>query len=423
MSEHLSKSLYKQHAYASNIQAQTQDSINLGIARFQEQIKQCLHKRTQAIEQGVQSLELGVQSSGEKLDRMNSRTREENKILLQRLSVMESAMEERDARRAAREAAWELSKQQTLDVFCREIVKVSAWVNRDPPNPAPVQYHVTLQPSAPCFPVRSGDLMNVLGVVSDAEGNYIDTKDVSYTFALGRMLTSSRQSRAAAILRDEDFQRWLQGPQSHVVVLNGMDRASIDTCSAVTYSIALLRQTLDQMEVAVPTSFLCGLHTMPHDPFYGTIGMLRSLCSQLVLAFPEGLVLTSADEQLLYQVASGDVVAVCELFRLLLISIAQKSPGCVIFCMIDDIYHLEQSEEKSSFEQAIYCLQSLVNELVSGGNPVVLKLLLASRTMSILARHWVDESSCITIQERPFGHGHGYGETQMQMQAFEAAAR
>ena len=235
-------------------------------------------------------------------------------------------------------------------------------------------------------------------------------QDIEYALCEGQTMPSSWQARTAALMENHLFQAWLNSDQSTGLAVNGMDiRADEAISSPMTYFTGLLSQTLKQMNIAVPLTHLCGLHTSPDDPLEGVKGILRALTCQLVLAYSQSLDLSFINYTFVELVVAQDLRALCELFRGLLVSVSQGT----IFCLLDGISWFETQAKIQNLRVMMAFLRDLINELQREGGSLTLKVLITSAGESQYASEWFPSSSILFLEEDIEDDGYGYDDVQM----------
>lgn len=212
---------------------------------------------------------------------------------------------------------------------------------------------------------------------------------------------SDKALAAAAYLGETPkFSQWLLDIGSNQILVNGhCAHETSRRTSPLSVFCASLIQNLLGGEAQGPGGshdedlvlhFFCGQHVDPHGPLAGPQGLIRSLTTQLILAWPQkgpppdlrflssllpGTV-SSAEEDL-------DVEIVCGVFYELL---RQLPARATVYCIVDGISYFETVLEGWS-QQICYvvdCFWACCDGGRHGGPRATVKILLASTDKSIV---------------------------------------
>ena len=243
----------------------------------------------------------------------------------------------------------------------------------------------------------------------------VTTRDIALAHAFGQEMSAARQARVGTLVQDSKFQSWFKVARSQTLVIDGMEENGVDSAlSPLTFFCTLLSKSLSSMGIAESLTFFCGQHATPADQFEGASGMMRSLCSQILLSHGESLNLAFLDFAALQALSNHDIVALCRLFEALLERVGQG----VIFCMIDGVSWYETEARSKDMHIVMPFLQSLVEAIDENGNGLILKLLITSPILGQFARGWFPSCSRILMQTEIEGDG-DFGEGRMMAEIFE----
>ena len=155
-------------------------------------------------------------------------------------------------------------------------------------------------------------LLNVLAAyprnpIAEASSIFdVTARDIALAHAFGQEMTAARQARVGSLVQGSKFQSWFKVARSQTLVIDGMEENGVDSAlSPLTFFCTLLSKTLSSMGIAEPLTFFCGQHATPADQFEGASGMIRSLCSQILLSHGESLNLAFLDFAALEAISSS----------------------------------------------------------------------------------------------------------------------
>ena len=202
------------------------------------------------------------------------------------------------------------------------------------------------------------------------------------TLGHGHVMAAIRQQRAIWLMHERTFQQWFRAHGSDILIVDGMEQ-EMDAISALSFFVAVLHESLSNMQVAIPLTFFCGLHAKPGDYLEGAQGTMRSLIHQL-LSLQWDLDQSFLDLPFLDEIRNHSIASLCTLFRNLLTSV----PPTTIFCMIDGISEYEISSRIHDVNVMMGFLRDLVDETNKEDSGINFKLLVTSSTASRYARTW-----------------------------------
>lgn len=152
------------------------------------------------------------------------------------------------------------------------------------------------------------------------------------------------QDRVVAMMKHPKLHRWITGNDSSALFMNanykGARRQSTSFVSAKLMDSIHPSGIKPQHQPSgtFALSFFCGEHLGVDDPDSGVDGMMRSLLSQLLLAYPDfDLFYIDRMRNLDYE----QVDDLCEMFYVL---IAQLPPDVIVFCIVDSIGFFEEKD-------------------------------------------------------------------------------
>ncbi|KAG4431611.1 hypothetical protein IFR05_012904 [Cadophora sp. M221] len=150
------------------------------------------------------------------------------------------------------------------------------------------------------------------------------------------------QDRVVAMMQHPKLHRWIAGSGSSALFMNanckGARRQSTSFVSAKLMDSIHPSGIKPQHQPSgtFALSFFCGEHLGVDDPDSGVHGMMRSLLSQLLLAYPDfDLYYIDRMRNLDYE----QVDDLCEMFYVL---IAQLPSDVIVFCIVDSISFFEE---------------------------------------------------------------------------------
>ena len=232
-------------------------------------------------------------------------------------------------------------------------------------------------------------------------------RDIALAHAFGQEMSASRHARVGSLIQDSEFQSWVKAGRSQTLVINGMESNGMDsTLSPLTFLCTLLSKVLSKMRIAEPLIFFCGQHATPGDQFEGAGGVMRSLCSQILITHGKYLDLAFLDFIALQAISNHDIVALCRLFNALLERVGQTT----VFCMIDGISWYETEARSRDMHTAMSFLQSLIEAVGRSSSGLVFKLLVTSPILSQFAHVWFPNGPRILMQSEAEGDGEFMGE-------------
>ena len=230
----------------------------------------------------------------------------------------------------------------------------------------------------------------------------VTIRDIALAHAFGQEMSAVRQARVGSLLQDSKFQSWFKAAHSQTLVIDGMEDNGMDSAlSPLTFLCTLLSKIVSEMRIAEPLTFFCGQHATPGDQFEGASGVMRSLCSQILISHGENLNLAFLDFATLQAISNHDMVALCRLFEALLERVGRRT----IFCMIDGISWYETEARSRDMHVVMPFLQSLIEAVEGSSHGLVFKLLVTSPILSQYTHEWFPSCPRILMQTEIEGDG------------------
>lgn len=147
-------------------------------------------------------------------------------------------------------------------------------------------------------------------------------------------LPRAEQDRILAIIHSTKLKNWIMAARSSALFINcnssGSEKISSFTLAKLVESVVS-----HDSNHTIALFFFCGAHRRREDEDSGVVGLMRSLISQLLIAYPEFDVQTLGQ---ISQIQPRDVNALCQMFYHL---VRQLPSDIVVFCIIDSITTFE----------------------------------------------------------------------------------
>ncbi|KAI7774986.1 hypothetical protein LA080_007498 [Diaporthe eres] len=208
-------------------------------------------------------------------------------------------------------------------------------------------------------------------------------------------------AQAAYLSETKPFRQWLQDLQSdHLLVDGHCENHSIGTTSPMSvFCASLIQSLLDRAEQHknaqspnIVLYFFCGQHRYDEGPLAGPQGLIRSLTTQLILAWPSQF--PDPDLRFLSSLLHGraygveedlEVGVVCRIFHALS---RQLPPSSTVHCIIDGIPYFETSIGGWTEDicEVVDCLRRCCSYNIHNAPRATVKVLLASAGRSTQVR-------------------------------------
>lgn len=216
-------------------------------------------------------------------------------------------------------------------------------------------------------------------------------------------------ARSAYLAETQPFRQWLQGLRARPLLVDGhcgnhMNRRASPMSVFCASLIQSLRNNSAQQQeqergqqnrsdTDLVLYFFCGQHTYDEGPLAGPQGLIRSLTTQLILAWPQ--LMPPPDLQFLSSLVPGsvssaqadlDVGTVCDIFAALLGQLPKTS---TVHCIIDGLSCFETSIGNWSEDicEVVEVLSGCCSSRMCDGQWANFKLLLASADKSTVVRN------------------------------------
>lgn len=219
---------------------------------------------------------------------------------------------------------------------------------------------------------------------------YQDRDDV---LRRGHTMSQSSLGRGRYILVTPQFQQLLSAPSCSVLLVDGHCQDECDgKVSPISVFCASLAATLAHNPSLMVLHFFAGQHSFfDDDPVRGPHGLMRSLICQ-VLLYPNqpSPSLEQVSDQVVQDIADGNINALCWLFKELLKRVVNVT---TILCIVDSVSDFEKDwveELKIVFNG----FRSLPDELNPGVN---LKLLMTNAGKSTELVYETDQSEHLSL--------------------------
>lgn len=219
---------------------------------------------------------------------------------------------------------------------------------------------------------------------------YLDRDDVLWK---GHTMSPGSLGRGRYILATPQFQQLLLAPSSGVLLVDGHCQ---DECDGKVSPISVFCASLAAMLAHNPTLMVLHFFASQHsflddDPARGPRGLMRSLICQ-VLLYPNqpSPCLDQVGDQVVQDLADGNIDALCWLFRELLKRVVNVK---AILCIVDNISEFEEGWVEE-LRIVFNCFRCVPNDLSPGVN---LKLLMTSSGKSTVLVYDTDESEYLSL--------------------------
>ncbi|EQB47228.1 hypothetical protein CGLO_13651 [Colletotrichum gloeosporioides Cg-14] len=204
---------------------------------------------------------------------------------------------------------------------------------------------------------------------------------------------------ALGVLQNERFARWLQSNMSEMLFING--RMQLNTEQEVTspftiLSCVLAQSVTKQSERNLSLLHLCGQHSSPNGTHGGSIGMIRSLNSQLAHALDqEDVNLSGIDYKFVDGIKERNADVLRYLFRLLL----SAATGRAVFVLVDGVSWMEEGSQAHDFGDFVAFFRNLLNEMNNRRPGLILKVLLTNPSTSLHVHRWLPNDSILELED------------------------
>lgn len=250
-------------------------------------------------------------------------------------------------------------------------------------------------------PISQIELMAALSV--DLETFAADVDSYSSTL---RMVDAGTQNITRQVMNNPKFLRWFGTGESRSLLVHGRIHARISPFSFLNMA---LRLGLGDMNDVILLQFFCGRHQS--DELRGVRGLMRSLIVQL-LAIGQ-FDLSALHQQLPHDLANGDLHSLCWLFAFLVQGLGS---GSTLFCLIDGVNVLEQSEHANELGFVISAMHDVLRDLPGNKR---MKLFMSGADISNVVRQYTQQEDELYIMADSQESAFDQREASMQMRRAE----
>lgn len=236
----------------------------------------------------------------------------------------------------------------------------------------------------------------ILDVLCDDSEHLAASQDRNLVLRKYHDFTDKALGQSAYLMATREFREWLVGWGSDMLLVDGhCAEHNIGKISAMSVFCAILVDTLTTMptgssqteDTRIVLYFFCGQHASYDGPLAGPVGLIRSLISQLFLAWPKRsrLDLSFIEDVagLWHDVQDHRIDALCWIFQEIL---SQLPSDVVIHCMIDGISQYETSARgwRDQLRLVVTCFERCIaDNNQNNSQNASFKVILASADKSI----------------------------------------
>jgi hypothetical protein len=411
------KVFFLQNNYGKKLEDKMTTDIQNAATLFEERIKALLHIRVENIDQNVASIKTVVSNIVTDVGDVNKCVASVNQKLIEVVKKehkMYTFLEDHLNGMVA-DVDWKIENlQQIVKDGLATLLRNHSTTN------------MMFMPMAaiPQCTITTQQLLGILDTGLGRPGSYpteslasIISRDSDLVCCIGGALNPIRQERIATVMQDPDFQYWFKSTHSQTLVINGMEMDADwqDSVSPMSYMCYLLSQTLSRLQSAKSLNFYCGLHSMPDQGVEGVNGMLRSIITQLLLAYGQQINLSFPDFAVIQELQKHNIQQLCLLLGRLL-----RGFGIgVVFMMIDGVSWFECETRVLEMAMVMQFLNRLVEDIEASKTGFVFKLLITSPIMSQYSKQWFPAVTEVIMHGNALLEGtlQGFDELQMLVAA------
>lgn len=188
------------------------------------------------------------------------------------------------------------------------------------------------------MPVKQEHLLQVLKIQDED----IATEDMKYVLRRSHSMEHRGLSQARSLMAKSTFKEFLAKGESGLLMVDGHGKSDgAGKTSPLSVWSASFVASLTQSDSITALHFFCGLHARSDsdDPYCGPVGLVKSLAVQLLRCPGDQLPsLGPIDQALLDDLDNDNFESICELFRILVLSL---NPEKILFVIIDNISEFE----------------------------------------------------------------------------------
>ncbi|RYP23553.1 hypothetical protein DL765_001067 [Monosporascus sp. GIB2] len=180
-------------------------------------------------------------------------------------------------------------------------------------------------------------------------------------------VTIAAQGQVQSLLEHDQFLQWLRDHHPGLILVDAdIPGAALESLSAISrFCATLVTSIMGVNPDVIVTHFFCGLHTSPDDPWYGPVGLVRSIIMQLITKLME------MDEEMeswdldfindrdyLKSLENHDVESLCAALHSM---VSQFQPDTNVYCIIDSIAWFDSSRMLEDLRVVIECLGEIID--------------------------------------------------------------
>ncbi|TEY30287.1 hypothetical protein BOTCAL_0885g00010 [Botryotinia calthae] len=379
------KAFFLQEEYGKKLEEKMTTNIQTTATAFEERVKALLHIRVENIDSNVAVIKDDVADIKDDVKKINQRFK-----MIQSLEDLLTGI--------AKNADWLCDTSKDGLAKLQQNPSTSIMTN---------MIFIPTMPAIPSSIITMQQLLTILDTGSVQPGSQprespsdLIVRDRDLVSSFGRTLNPIRQGRIATIMGEPQFQSWFKSAHSQTLIINGMEMDSHwqESVSLMSYMCYLLSDTLSRIHSgsAKSLNFYCGLHSTPGDIVEGVNGMLRSIITQLLLAYGQRINLSFLDLSAIQELQNHNIQQLCRLLESLLGGIGFG----IVFMMIDGISWYEGEVRLDETERVMRFLNSLVEAVEASQTGFVLKLMVTSSGISQHSREWFPAATEILMQEK-----------------------
>lgn len=396
---------FLQNNYGKELEDKMTTNIQNAATSFEERIKALLHIRVENIDQNVASVKTGVSDIMTDVGDVNKCVASVNQKLIEGFKKGHKML---------------TTLEDQLNGIAADVDWIGKLATLQRNHYTTNMIFMPTMPAIPQCTITTQQLLGILDTGLGRPGSYpieslasIISRDSDLVCCIGGALNPIRQERIATVMQDPGFQYWFKSTHSQTLVINGMEMDADwqDSVSPMSYMCYLLSQTLSRLQSAKSLNFYCGLHSMPDQGVEGVNGMLRSIITQLLLAYGQQINLSFPDFAVIQEIQKHNIQQLCLLLKRLL-----RGFGIgVVFMMIDGISWFECETRVWEMAMVMQFLNILVEDIEASKTGFVFKLLITSPIMSQYSREWFPAATEVIMQGNVLLEGTLQGFDELQM--------
>ncbi|RYO82950.1 hypothetical protein DL762_006372 [Monosporascus cannonballus] len=180
-------------------------------------------------------------------------------------------------------------------------------------------------------------------------------------------VTVAAQGQVQSLLEHDRFLQWLKDHHPGLILVDAdVPGAALESLSAISrFCATLVTSIMGVNRDAIVTHFFCGLHTSPDDPWYGPVGLVRSIIMQLItklMEIDEGMESWDLDfiddRDYLKSLENHEVESLCAALHSM---VSQFQPDTNVYCIIDSIACFDSSRMLEDLRVVMECLGEIID--------------------------------------------------------------